>query len=62
MMRGPPGLIEKSSSTNLFDSKWLDNWHKVLTETVSDNETRIKEMKKGVEDAKQKIKSKRDTI
>ena len=36
--------------------------HKVLTETVSDNETRIKEMKKGVEDAKQKIKSKRDTI
>eukprot|EP00116_Pleurobrachia_bachei_P005880 sb/3466142/ len=62
MIRGPPGLIKKSSWTNPFDSKWLENWHKVLTETVSDNERRIKEMKKGVEDAKQKVKEGHDLV
>lgn len=43
---------KKQTWTNPFDKKWLENWHKILTENLSVTEQEIAETKKSLEDAK----------
>jgi len=43
---------KKSTWTNPFDNKWLENWHKILSENVSETERKIQETKKSLEETK----------
>ncbi|KAL5261127.1 hypothetical protein ACHWQZ_G006985 [Mnemiopsis leidyi] len=43
---------KKPTWTNPFDSKWLENWHKILTENVTETERKIQETKKSLEETK----------
>lgn len=43
---------KKSSWTNPFDNQWLQNWHKILTENVSETDRQIQETKKSLDETK----------
>jgi len=52
----------KSSWTNPFDNKWLENWHKILTENVSETDKKIQETKKSLEETKLISKQHHETL